>query len=69
MEAQGLRSSFYHEGTGGVLTITGADKEQVTAKANEVRDGIDMFRSPHVMDITKTDQGEWVARVKYYGLD
>lgn len=38
-------------------------------KAQEVKSSIDYFRSPMIYGPNKNSQGEWVAEVRYYGLD
>jgi hypothetical protein len=37
--------------------------------AKETKDSIDYYCSPMIYGPNKNSQGEWVAEVRYYGLD
>jgi hypothetical protein len=66
METKKIRKNL---GTGGTYLISGQSQEQVMKIAQETKDSIDRYRSPVVYGPNKNSQGEWVAEVKYYGLD
>lgn len=58
-----------NRGTGGVYLISGFDVAEVLKKAKEIKDSLDSYSSPMVYGPNKNSQGEWVAEVRYYGLD
>lgn len=53
----------------GYWLITGPDIEAVTILANDIKKAIDTMRSPRVEYVRKMQNGEYMAKVKYYGLD
>ena len=63
------KTKRYNQGTGGVYLISSFNKDEVMQKAQEVKSSIDYFRSPMIYGPNKNSQGEWVAEVRYYGLD
>lgn len=59
-----------HMGTGGILTYTGPSKDEVRAAAENGVKSIDYMSSPYIsLQPFERSPGEWVAEVKYYGLD
>lgn len=58
-----------NRGTGGVYLISGFDQEEVMNKAKATKESLDPYRSPLITGPNKNSQGEWVAEVRYYGLD
>lgn len=66
METKKVRKNL---GTGGTYLISGQNQEAVMKLANETKESIDPYRSPLIYGPHKNSQGEWVAEVKYYGLD
>lgn len=57
------------EGTGGIIKITGHNKDQVIALAEEERAKIDPMRSPHTKIFREEGTDNHVAQIKFYGLD
>lgn len=66
METKKIRKNL---GTGGTYLISGQKQEEVARIAKETKESIDHYRSPLIYGPYKNSQGEWVAEVKYYGLD
>ena len=57
-------------GRGGSVVIIGDNENEVRERATLERKEIDFMRSPFYDGVvTKTPSGEYVAKVKYYGLD
>ena len=57
-------------GRGGNVVIIGNNEDEVRERANIERKEIDFMRSPHFDGVVKKlPNGEYVAKVKYYGLD
>lgn len=63
------KTTRYNRGTGGVYLIAGFDVAEVLKKAKEIKDSLDSYSSPMISGPNKNSQGEWVAEVRYYGLD
>lgn len=51
------------------IAVKGITREEAVAKAEEVIKTIDPYRSPHLEGTWKKDDNEWIAYVKYWGLD
>jgi|688.fasta_scaffold538067_2 hypothetical protein len=66
METKKIRKNL---GTGGTYLISGQKQEEVMRIAKETKDSIDYYCSPMIYGPNKNSQGEWVAEVRYYGLD
>ena len=57
-------------GRGGNVVIIGNNENEVRERANIEIKKIDFMRSPFYDNVVKKlPSGEYVARVKYYGLD
>lgn len=55
---------------GGNVVIIGDNENEVRERAKLEQQQIDFMRSPFFDGVvTKTPSGEYVAKVKYYGLD
>lgn len=57
-------------GRGGNVIVIGDNEDEVREQAEIERKKIDFMRSPHYDNsVKKLPSGEYVAKVKYYGLD
>lgn len=63
-----MNESRINRGSGGVYLVSGIDHEQVRARAQEIKAGIDFMRSPSISERLQ-NTGELLCEVKYYGLD
>lgn len=65
-----IKVTSQHDGTGGIITYTGPDKESVLAAATFGKQAIDYMRSPSIYrQPMQMKDGTWQAQVRYFGLD
>ncbi len=51
------------------IVIHGTTRDEVVAKAQDLINTIDPYRQPHVEGTWQKAEGDWIAYVKYWGLD
>lgn len=51
------------------IVVHGTSYEDVVAKARELIKMIDEYKSPMLEGTFQKDENDWVAYVKYWGLD
>lgn len=68
VHAPSVRYTERKQGSGGVYTYRGKNKDEVLLTALDRKHAIDPYRDPAI-DMQYWDGDEYVVELKYYGLD